>query len=224
MHSWIFQWKWMNNRDVIILTFNSWTIMIWWTCEWGRYLGFLIGQNLIDPNQLKSVSLHFGIVVDVSDPKYSKSVLDQDQHKLNQSDTRNFHQWIERVMNLIALGQKLHNEYLIHQKYLLSRSQIQVKWGQRRVKPWHRWRLSLAWPLSLSKLDIWSSCFTFESSWSVESRTSSRKCFISPKVIPSQPEELKKSIKAETARTIGTLPIKPVRAFLSYNRMLMDRK
>ena len=134
LHSWIFQWKWMNNRDVTILTFNSWTIMIWWTCEWGRYLGFLIGQNLIDPNQLKSVSLHFGIVFDVSDPKYSKLVLDQDQHKLNQSDTRNFHQWIERVMNLIALGQKLHNEYLIHQEYLLSRGQIQVKWGRKRSK------------------------------------------------------------------------------------------
>ena len=97
---------------------NSWTIMIWWTCEWGRYLGFLIGQNLIDPNQLKSVFLHFGIDDDVSDPKYSKLVLDQDQHKLNQSDTRNFHQWIERVMNSIALDQKLHNEYLIHQEYL----------------------------------------------------------------------------------------------------------
>ena len=113
---------------------NSWTIMIWWTCEWGRYLGFLIGQNLIDPNQLKSVFLHFGIDDDVSDPKYSKLVLDQDQHKLNQSDTRNFHQWIEHAMNLIALGQKLHNEYLIHQEYLLNRGQIQVKWGQKRSK------------------------------------------------------------------------------------------
>ena len=144
MHSWIFQWKWMNNRDVImtsfrtyydvIMTFYSWIIMIWWTCEWGRYLGFLIGQNLIDPNQLKSVFLHFGIGDDVSDPKYSKLVLDQDQHKLNQSDTRNFHQWIEHVMNWTTLGQILHNEYSNHQERLKLTVKLRSNYGQTTVK------------------------------------------------------------------------------------------
>ena len=152
MHSWIFQWKWMNNRDVImtsflyyaviwtyydvIMTFYSWIIMIWWTCEWGRYLGFLIGQNLIGPNQLKNVFLHFGIGDDVSDPKYSKLVLDQDQHKLNQSDTRNFHQWIEHVMNSTTLGQILHNEYSNHQERLNLSVKLWSNCGQTTVKRW----------------------------------------------------------------------------------------
>ena len=114
--------------------------------------------------------------------------------------------------------QKMHWMLVPDLKFCFEDFLARVNWGQNEVKPWHRWRLSLAWPFSLSKLDIWSSCFTFESSWSVESKTSSRKCFISPNVIPSQPEELKKSMKADTARTIGTLPIKPVRAFFRYYR------
>ena len=147
------------NRGIAMTSFRLMTslIMIWWTCEWGRYLGFLIGQNLIDPNQLKSVFLHFGIGDDVSDPKYSKLVLDQDQHKLNQSNTRNFHQWIEHVMSLIALVQILHNEYSNRQEYLNLKVKRRSKWGQigsKRVNKGSNWGQTLTTMASEPRLAL----------------------------------------------------------------------